>query len=125
MARTASAIIELRPNGVLYFLALPLPGEHTPEQAEENVRVAGALADGRMRPLLSDLRDAAPTRRATRQIYANGLTFVSAQAAVVGSMFSRVNANIFLRVVRPRYPTRVFNDEAAAEAWLLDQPVAR
>jgi hypothetical protein len=30
--------------------------------------------------------------------------------------------NLYLRIARPGLPTRLFNEEAAATAWLKDQP---
>ena len=39
-------------------------------------------------------------------------------AIIVKSFFTRAMADLFMRFHKPPYPTRVFNDEQAALAWL-------
>ncbi len=39
-------------------------------------------------------------------------------AIIVKSFFTRAMAELFMRFHKPPYPTRVFNDEQAALAWL-------
>lgn len=39
-------------------------------------------------------------------------------AIIVRSFFTRAMAELFMRFHKPPYPTRVFNDEEAALAWL-------
>lgn len=39
----------------------------------------------------------------------------------MGTPVTRVIASFSLRVVTPGYPTRIFDDEAAARAWLLEE----
>lgn len=41
-----------------------------------------------------------------------------AVAMIVGSLMSRATGNFFLGLNKPVMPTRLFNDEAAAMAWL-------
>ncbi len=47
---------------------------------------------------------------------------VSAMAIVVQSFFARTLADLFLKFHKPAYPTRLFQDERSARAW-LDQYV--
>jgi hypothetical protein len=41
-------------------------------------------------------------------------------ALVVGSPVSRTLGNVFVALAKPPYPTRLFTDEDAAVAWLLE-----
>lgn len=41
-------------------------------------------------------------------------------ALMVESPATRIIGNVFLKVSKPRIPTRMFQDRAAARAWLLD-----
>ena len=119
MIRTASVELQLTDAGILVLVALPLPGHHTVEQAEENIEAIASLTRGTPRPFLTDIRDSAPTPRNTRQAYAAVADqYISAQAVIVGSTFSRINGNLFLRLLRPKYPTRLFTDLDEANAWL-------
>jgi hypothetical protein len=44
----------------------------------------------------------------------------AAVALIVGTPLTRVMANFFLSVNKPVFPTRMFDDEASAVAWLLE-----
>ncbi|HHH42517.1 MAG TPA: hypothetical protein ENK49_00115 [Gammaproteobacteria bacterium] len=41
-------------------------------------------------------------------------------AIIVRSFFTRAMAELFMKFHKPPYPTRIFNDEQAALAWLED-----
>jgi hypothetical protein len=43
---------------------------------------------------------------------------VTGMGIIVKSAFTRAMADLFMRFHKPPYPTRVFNDEQAALAWL-------
>jgi hypothetical protein len=45
---------------------------------------------------------------------------VSAVALVVATPLSRMMGNFFLTVSKPMAPTRLFDDEASALAWLQE-----
>jgi hypothetical protein len=45
---------------------------------------------------------------------------VSAVALIVDTPLSRVLGNFFLAVNKPLYPTRLFDNEASALAWLQE-----
>lgn len=44
---------------------------------------------------------------------------VIAMAIIVKSVFTRAMADLFMRFHKPPYPTKVFKDEEAALAWLV------
>ena len=112
---------QLRSDGIFMVTAVQTEGEHTPEQARANVEVIREMAAGKRHPMLLDIRVSAPMSRETRAIYNDAQReLVIAQAVVVGSTFSRINGNIFLRLMSPVHPMKLFTDPGAALAWLED-----
>lgn len=79
-----------------------------------------AIADGQARPTLVDLRGMRSVDLAARRIGSGPeiTAVVRRMALLVGSPATRVIGSFFLRVQSPQFPTRVFNDEQRARAWL-------
>jgi hypothetical protein len=72
------------------------------------------------RPFLMDIRNARSLSREARAFYASAevAEVFSATALVVSSPLSRAIGNFFLGFNRPAMPTRLFESEAEALAWL-------
>lgn len=90
--------------------------ENTPEVVHAHLAAAG----GAKRLTLADVRG---VRAASREALALGASSEVAavtrrMAILVGSPVSRVLGNLFIRVRRPDFPTRLFGDEGSARAWL-------
>ena len=79
------------------------------------------LGGGEPMLVLSDIRGlrsaSASARAAAASPEATRLN--RAAAIVVGSRATRMIGNFFLKLNRPAYPSRIFNSEDAALAWLL------
>jgi hypothetical protein len=45
---------------------------------------------------------------------------VSAIALIVGTPLTRMMGNLFLSMSKPQFPTRLFDNEASALAWLQE-----
>ncbi len=87
---------------------------------EEVVRAHIRLARGQKRPVLADVRGLVSADRASRELAASAsiVAVSSRMAIVVGNPVTRMLGNFFLRVTTPAYPTRIFDDEERARAWL-------
>lgn len=48
-----------------------------------------------------------------------GLRYTIGDALVVGSLTQRLTANFYLKINKPRKPSRIFNSEPEAVKWLL------
>ena len=108
----------LRPDGIVqqvwaHEVALVL------EDAVESGRALAAVSGGRRRPLLVDVHSARSQDRNARLEFARRGDAVSAVAVLVGTPLSRMIGNFFVSVSQPVTPTRLFEDEDAAVAWLL------
>lgn len=115
--QTRSGEITFREDGILCFRALP-GVEQDKKNAITNVEAMRQVVGGAVVPVLVDIRKVAVVTREARQIYAHQVDFASSQALLVGSAFTRIVANLFLRVGRPEQPARLFASEADAVKWL-------
>lgn len=108
----------LRPDGIVQLVWAP----RATMGLEDALAATGAMAqltDGRPTPLLVDTHDGGPQDRPARAEFARRADLVSAVALIVGTPLSRMMGNFFLSVSKPMAPTRLFDDEASALAWLL------
>ncbi len=83
-------------------------------------RTYGELTDAPPYYLLADIRNLKGASSAARA-HGSDPEFVAAVggiAILVKGAVSRTIGNIFLRLTRPPYPSRMFTDEVAATLWL-------
>lgn len=109
----------LRPDGVVQLVW----GPGAVLRLEDAVAAIDAMTkftDGRKSPLLVDTRDLGRQDRAARMEFVRRGELVSAVALLVSTPLSRMMGNFFLAVSKPMAPTRLFDDEAAAVAWLKE-----
>jgi hypothetical protein len=107
----------LRPDGIVQLAWVP----RTTGLIEDAIATLAAMAQltgGRRSPLLVDMRDTGPQSRSARLEFARRGDLVSAVALVVGTPLSRMAGNLFINMHRPATPTRLFDKEASAVAWL-------
>jgi hypothetical protein len=91
------------------------------EVAKACVKLRIDFSGERNYPLLVDMRELTSSTRDAREYMASeGSRLVTAGALVVSSPLTRAIGNIFLMLNRPPVPTRLFNSEASAEAWLKE-----
>jgi hypothetical protein len=90
------------------------------EDAIAAIDALAKLTGGRRSPLLVDTHDSGPQDRLARMEFARRGDLVSAVALIVSTPLSRMMGNFFLTVMNPTAPTRLFDDEASALAWLKE-----
>jgi len=96
--------------------------EQTLADAQENIRSFEALSAGKRYPTVIDYRPMKSMERAARAYYAGPDTarVVKAAALIVASPVSRIIGTFFLGLNKPLIPTRIFNNEEDALAWVRD-----
>lgn len=109
----------LRPDGIVAMVYDPGIATNL-EDAIAAVEAMTRLTRGRRSPLLVNLHGAGPQDRPARAEFARRDDVVSAVALIVDTPLSRILGNFYLSVNKPIAPTRLFDDEAAAVAWLLE-----
>ncbi len=109
--------IWLRSDGVVQLVWAPRAAIAL-EDAVGAIEAMSELTGGRQSPLLVDVHEQGPMDRPARTEFTRRPDLVSAVALIVGTPLSRMMANFFLSVSKPVAPTRLFQDEASALAWL-------
>jgi hypothetical protein len=107
----------LRPDGIVQ-LVWAARTTVLLEDATAALEAMAQLIGGRRSPLLVDMRDTGPLDRPTRAELTRRSDLQAAVALVAGTPLSRMMANFFLSVNKPPFPTRLFDNEASALAWL-------
>jgi hypothetical protein len=107
----------LRPDGIVQVVLAPRAAIVL-EDAIAAVEAVTRLTGGRLSPLLVDLRDASRQDRAALREFARRGDVVSAVALIAGTPLSRMMGNLFISLGKPLFPTRLFDNEASALAWL-------
>ena len=79
-----------------------------------------ALTGGQPRPVLLDVRDMGSQDRSSRAEFVRRGDLMSAVGILVETPLSRIMSNFFLAVNKPVAPTRLFEDEGPAVAWLTE-----
>jgi hypothetical protein len=121
--RVTAGSVHLREDGIVHFVcaeAADLDAENTRELFAMYRTLGGdvplkILSDIRgMRSSTPESRALATTEEAT--------SLHAAAAVIVGSKLTRMMGNLFMRLNRPAYPTRLFDDADSAVAWLHSLP---
>jgi hypothetical protein len=107
----------LRPDGIVQLVWVTA-AVMSLEDALAATEVMTKLTGGRPCPLLVDAHDAGPQDRLARAEFAHRGDLVSAVGVIVATPLSRLIGNFFIAVSKPMAPTRLFDDESSAIAWL-------
>jgi len=109
----------LRPDGIVQLVWGPGVAMGL-EDAIAAIDAMTKLTGGRRSPLLVDVHDTGPQDRPARVEFVRRGDLVSAVALIVATPLSRMMGNFFLNVSKPMAPTRLFDEEASAVAWLQE-----
>jgi hypothetical protein len=98
---------------------------HDLEDAQEVVKAHNSLTNGVKTPVLADLRNVTTgANRQARKYYCLEESCKSklGMAMLVQSPVQRMLGNLFVKINKPPYPTRLFLDEKEALIWLRAIP---
>jgi hypothetical protein len=115
--KTTTVEITLGEDHILFIRTLPGTNQ-TEDDAHKNLTACRRLLDEEQIPILVDIRGTGVLESDARNVYATGAEFALALALLVDSPFTRIAANLFMRVSNPRHPTKVFTAEDEARQWL-------
>ncbi len=107
----------LRPDGIV-LLEWSDGARISLDDALEATGAMEGLTGGVPARLLVNSRSAASVDRSVRMEFVRRASLVSAVALVVTTPLSRLMGNFFIAVNSPTAPTRLFDDDASALAWL-------
>ena len=109
--------IWLRPDGIVQLVFTSRVATDLAD-ALAAIDAMTELTGGRRSPLLVDMHGFGPPDRSARLELARRGDVVSAVALIVDTPLSRTLGTFFLRVNKPPFPVRLFDNEASAVAWL-------
>lgn len=90
------------------------------EETREMNKAVGVLSKGKESLILMLADELASFNKAAMEFSASeeGLRYSIAEAMVVKSLTQRITANLYLKIVRPKKPSKIFNSEKEAVKWL-------
>jgi hypothetical protein len=121
MPETRTAWIELADNGVI-IVRVRNGARQSMTDASENLSTAIAIAAGRRRPILVDIRTAQPLAADVRRLYSGdnvAQAFTALALLIEGSPLGRMMGNVYFSVARLPMPMQMFVEESKAIEWLL------
>jgi len=116
-AETRTVTITFGEDGILVVRSHP-GHDQSADDARENLETCRQLVGDKKAPVLVDLRQMGVLENQARKVYATEADFALAQAMLVDSAFTRIAANLFIRIANPVQPTRMFSSEDEAIQWL-------
>lgn len=118
---TRTTLTSLGDDNIIYAVMKKGADENL-QDAQANVAACRQLANGRRLPILCDYRQIRKQSREAQIYYANDevSNTYSACAILVENPVSKMVANFFLGLRKPKTPTRLFTDEKMALAWLRE-----
>jgi hypothetical protein len=109
----------LRADGIVQLVWAP--GEALGlDDAVAAKEAASALSGGQKCPILADARGGGTPDRQARGVFAHPSDLMSAVAMLVDTPLTRMMGNFPITVSKPAIPTRLFDDEGPAVAWLTE-----
>lgn len=107
-------------DGVVWMRFKPCDS-HTLEDAIAVVKAHNDLADEKQIPVIADIREVSVgADRQAREYYVSeeSSRLKLGMAMLVKSPMQRMLGNVFFRINRPPYPSKMFSDESKALSWL-------
>ena len=121
---TDASIIELEAtkswekNGIIFILPVSNQQFTLNEAVTLNEKL-GEFTNNKRIPMISDVREGSALTAETRAYYGSkdGTRFAASFAFLVKSNYSKVLANVFIKLQKLHVPTRMFTDIEEAITW--------
>jgi hypothetical protein len=107
----------LRPDGIVQLVWNPRV-HILDADAKDATAAMARLTGSRRAGLLVNAHNTLSMERSAREEFVQRADLVTAVALVVATPLSRLMGNFFIAVNSPTAPTRLFDDEESALAWL-------
>ena len=117
---TRTARVERTPAGIV-VTRIKAGVKQVVSDAVENLSISAQASNGKLAPLLVDIREAAALDAEPRHYYTGKRlddSFSAFALLVVIGAFGKMMGNIYLRVAKPGIPARLFTSEEEALRWL-------
>lgn len=107
-------------DGIIYNRYKPEVNKITIDIAKRIVEDRLKVSNGVTRPGFVDLTNAISIDKPARRYLSMGesMKYLSASAILVKNEITKLGGNIYIRIDKPRIPTKLFTSEEQAVAWL-------
>ncbi len=113
-----SCFVSIREDGILH-VEFYEGIEFELEECKELVKKEGILTNGRKAPALHVIGRYAEFSEEVKHYSADeGTKFTCAEAYVITSLAHRLIGNFYLKINKPKVPTKIFTDKEKAIDWL-------
>jgi hypothetical protein len=122
-AETSCAFFEYDEQKRIVFITLKDKSDIGIEESKEMAAITKKLTQGKPYLTLVDGRAEVNVTRESREfaVSPRGQNNMKAEAIVVNNLAQKIIGNFFIRINKPKYPTRLFSNLNDAEEWLLEQ----
>jgi hypothetical protein len=117
--QTRTSKIWIGADGIMYISAIP-ESDVVIDDAVENVAVSIKMAKGKKYPALVNMKKVRSITRDAREYFAGeeARKPVINLAMLVGSPLSEMMGNLFMKLSKPQFSTKMFTSEEKAIEWL-------
>jgi hypothetical protein len=117
---TRTARIYLGDDGIVRIDIVLPDARITVTDSQEYSEALARVCQGKRRPILVDMRNVRSSDRASRDFANNdqGPLIISAFALLGNSLVTMMIGNLFVKLTRPPFPTRLFQNEVEVLQWL-------
>lgn len=107
-------------NGIIMNVYKPNLEKITIDVAKEIVRDRLQVSNGVTMPVMIDLTNAFTIDKASRRYFSMGdaMKYLSASAILVRNEITKLGGNIYIRIDKPKIPTKLFTEQDKAIEWL-------
>jgi hypothetical protein len=115
-----SATVSLREDGIFQLEMKTIDRELIEQDVRELTESIGIIGKGAKYPVLILTKEFNTLSKEASQYAASEIAgrYTLANAIVINSPAIRIGANFFITIFKPARPTKMFNDEDKAIAWL-------
>jgi hypothetical protein len=110
--------IWLREDGIVQIFVKP-GAVYTLAEAKQTLAGIDQVSNGKLRPVLVDLKNIKTMERAARQELA-ACQGVTSAAILIDSALSRMIGNAIITFSKPTLPAMIYNSESEAIEWLKE-----
>lgn len=116
----SSCIVSLRDDGIFQVNMKVLNREMEEKDVREMTEIIGEMGKGKTYPVLILIEEFNPIQKSASEYAASEEAgkYTKANAIVINSFAVRIGSNFFIKIFKPKRPTKMFNSEEKAVEWL-------
>ena len=116
----AASVISLRDDGLFQIQMKEIEREVELQDVKEMTETVGRMGNGKIYPVLILIKRFNPITKEASEYAASeaAAIYTIADAIVISNFAIRIATNFYIKIFKPRRPTKMFNSEERAVEWL-------